>query len=504
MLKLYNTLTKKVEELAPINNETVQLYACGPTVYDFAHIGNLRTYIFEDILHRALQYNGYEVNHAMNITDVGHLVGDGDEGQDKMEVGAKREGLSPLDVAKKYEGKFFKDLAELNIIKPNQVLRATDSINEQIDIIKILLDKGFAYKGDQAIYFDTSKFPDYGKLSGQKLLEKKTGAREDVIVDKDKKNPTDFALWFFLVGRYKNHILHWTSPWGEGFPGWHIECSAISRKLLGQPFDIHTGGVDHIGTHHTNEIAQSEAAFETPLANIWMHGEFLILPPYKCFNCGHLFSTHSSIVKVEIAKVEDNYGKCPKCGESDNLKMSKSLGKFITLDMLKEKGFNSLDFRYLCLQAHYRTQLNFTWEALESARIARLRLYDIDFYADVPIGNVDEDVDEDFNQAINNDLNIPKALAVLWRFVDNKLISLEIKKATILKFDKVLGLNLASSKQKEQDIPEEIQNLLNEREIIKQQKDFKKSDELRKEIEDLGYEVMDTPEGQRVKKKISI
>lgn len=500
MLKLYNTLTKKVEEFVPINKESVRLYACGPTVYDFAHIGNLRTYIFEDILHRVLQYNDFVVNHAMNITDVGHLVGDGDEGEDKMEVGAKREGVSPLDVAKKYEVKFFEDLAELNIIKPNQTLRATESIADQIDIIKILLDKGFAYKGEQAIFFDTSKFPYYGKLSGQKLSDKKTGAREDIVVDKDKKNPSDFALWFFLVGRYKNHILHWASPWGEGFPGWHIECSAISRKLLGQPFDIHTGGVDHIGTHHTNEIAQSEAAFEIPLANVWMHGEFLVTPQLKCESCGYMFSKPLNIIKVEIAQVKDEFGKCPKCGELNNLKMGKSSGNFIKLDTLKEKGFSPLDYRYMCLQAHYRTQLNFTLDNLKATSVARSRL--VGFVMTETLSSfVNTEYKSKFLNAINDDLDIPKALAIAWNLLSDSKVNDPEKKATLLDFDKVLGIGLSVAQEM---YPVQVGSLLDFRKKAKDKKDFVKSDELRKEIENLGYEVMDTPEGQKVKKKINL
>jgi len=463
MLKLYNTLSKKIEEFEPINGKKVGLYTCGQTVYDFAHIGNLRTYIFEDILHRALEYNGYQVDHAMNITDVGHLVGDGDEGEDKLEVGAKREGKPPLEIAKFYTDKFFADMDELNIIRPNQILSATQSIPEQIEIIKILEEKGFAYKGEQAVYFDTSKLADYGKLSGQKLSEKKIGAREDVVIDKDKKNPADFALWFFLVGRYKNHVLHWPSPWGEGFPGWHIECSAISRKLLGQPFDIHCGGVDHIGTHHTNEIAQSEAAFGTLLANVWMHGEFLLI----------------------------NSGR-----------MGKSQGNAFTLDTLKEKGFSPLDFRYMCLQAHYRTQLNFTEEALGAARTGRRRLYSFDFFKDVTLGEVDKEADKNFFSAINDDLDMPKALSIAQEVAHNTLRSLEVKKATLLKFDKVLGLNLDLEEKIE--LPSKVQSLLEGRINAKANKDFAKSDELRKQIESLGYEVMDTPEGQKVKKKIKI
>jgi cysteinyl-tRNA synthetase len=473
MLKLYNTLTKKIEDLRPLKDNQIGLYTCGPTVYNYAHIGNLRTYIFEDLLKRVLEYDGYKVNHAMNITDVGHLVGDGDEGEDKLEVGAKREGKNPLDIAKFYTDKFFQDTDALNIIRPSQVLSATQTIPEQIDIIKILVEKGYAYIGEQAVYFDTSKFADYGKLSGQKLSDKKIAAREDVIIDKDKKHPADFALWFFLKGRYQNHILQWDSPWGKGFPGWHIECSAISRKLLGQPFDIHTGGVDHIGTHHTNEIAQSEAAFGVPLANVWMHGEFL---------------------------------------QIDAKRMGKSEGNFITLDTLKEKGFSPLDYRYLCLTAHYRTQLNFTWEGLEGAHNAleRLRIF---LSSVIPRSASDEEslkfnkgsndeYQEKFSQAINNDLNIPEALAIVWEIINSPKINGRQKWDYLLKFDKVFGLNLG--KQDDVSIPKNIEDLLLGRKAAKDGKNFKKSDELRKQIEDFGYEVMDTPEGQKVKKKLAI
>jgi len=463
MLKLYNTLSKKVEEFKPIDDKEVKLYTCGPTVYNFAHIGNLRTYIFEDLLKRTLEYDGYKVNHAMNITDVGHLVGDGDEGEDKLEVGAKREGKNPLEIAKFYTDKFFQDTDELNIIRPDQVLSATQSIPEQIEIIKILVEKGFAYQGKQAVYFDTSKLADYGKLTGQKLSEKKT-AREEIVIDADKKNQADFALWFFLTGRYQNHILHWPSPWGEGFPGWHIECSAISRKLLGQPFDIHCGGVDHIGTHHTNEIAQSEAAFGVPLCNIWMHGEFLQI----------------------------NSGK-----------MAKSAGTFITLQDLKDKGFSPLDFRYLCLTAHYRTQLNFTWEVLLSAHNALEKLSE--FLSSEKPGQVGcAGYEEEFVEFLNDDLNLPKALALAWKLIDDKELPKEAKINSLLKFDKIFGLNFANPPSAEHIVPQDIQMLIDQRELSRQQKDFKKSDELRKHIEALGYEVMDTAEGQKIRKKLQI
>ena len=461
MLKLYNTLSRKIEDFEPIN-ETVRLYTCGPTVYNYAHIGNLRTYIFEDLLKRGMLYDGFKVKHAMNITDVGHLVGDADEGEDKLEVGAKREGKNPLDIAKFYTEKFFQDTDALNIIRPDIVISATQTIPEQIEIIKILEQKGFAYKGEQAVYFDTSKLSDYGKLSGQKLSDKKTAAREEIIIDKDKRHPADFALWFFLTGRYKDHILKWNSPWGKGFPGWHIECSAISRKALGQPFDIHCGGVDHIGTHHANEIAQSEAAFGVPLANVWMHGEFLLI---------------------------------------DNGRMGKSEGNFITLDTLKEKGFSPLDYRYMCLQAHYRTQLNFTWEGLEGARSARLRLTSF-VESDEPRSIGVHEYDNLFSQQVDDDLNISAALGIAWKMLDDEKIPAQFKIKSLLKFDKVLGLNLG--KLENISIPKNIEDLLLQRETSKKQKDFKKSDELRKQIEDLGYEVMDTPEGQKVKKKLQI
>lgn len=442
------------------------MYTCGPTVYDFAHIGNLRTYVFEDILRRVLQYNGFEVKHAMNITDVGHLVGDGDEGEDKIEVGAKREGKHPLEIAKFYENKFFDDLKELNILSPIFVLRATDAIKEQIEIIQQLKDKGFAYQGQQAIYFDTAAFKDYGKLSGQKLSEKKTAVREEVVVDEEKRHPADFALWFFLKGRYKNHVLRWPSPWGEGFPGWHIECSAISRKLLGQPFDIHAGGVDHIGTHHTNEIAQSESAFGVPLANYWLHGEFLLV---------------------------------------QSSRMGKSEGNLLTLDEVKKRGFLPLSFRYFCLTAHYRTQLNFTWEALEAAYKALDRLY-LFVNSSIP-GQVGcAEYEQRFLEAINNDLDIPKALAIAWELVSDERMPKAARINSLLKFDKIFGLELNHPPELFIDVKNDarLSELVNLREQARRQKDFVRSDDLRKQIEGLGYEVMDTPYGQKVKRKITI
>lgn len=471
MLKLYNTLSRKIEDFKPLKEKEVSLYTCGPTVYHYAHIGNLRTYIFEDLLRRVLEFYGYKVNHAMNITDVGHLVGDGDEGEDKMEVGAKREGKSPLEIAKYYTDKFFSDCKELNILYPHNVLAATQSISEQIEIIKILEQKGFTYKDELAIYFDTSKLSDYGKLTGQKLSEKKVGVREEVVVDSSKKHPADFVLWFFLKGKNQNHILHWPSPWGEGFPGWHIECSAISRKLLGQPFDIHTGGVDHIMPHHTNEIAQSEAAFGTSLANYWMHGEFLLI----------------------------NSGR-----------MGKSEGNLMTLDDLKAKGFSPLDYRYLCLTAHYRTQLNFTEESMRGAQSALNKLYNFIFPSidsiNQPTAKVSEKYMSVFIEAISNDLNIPSALAVAWKMIADADLLKADKIVTLFEFDKVFGLSLNNPPAFNADVDEltklSVDSLIKSRLEAKNNKDFTKSDELRKKIEYLGYEVMDTPDGQKIRKKI--
>lgn len=458
MLNLYNTLTKSIEEITPTDGKTFRMYTCGPTVYHFAHIGNLRTYIFADLLRRTLEFNNIPVQQGMNITDVGHLTSDADEGEDKMELGAAREGKHPLEVAAYYEQIFFEDLKKLNIQLPHTILKATDTIAEQIEIIRILEEKDFIYIDESAIYFDTSKLKDYGKLSGQILSDKQVGARAEVVVDSRKKNAADFVLWFFLVGKYKDHILKWDSPWGEGFPGWHIECSAISRKILGQPFDIHTGGVDHIGTHHTNEIAQSEAAFDVPLANVWMHGEFL---------------------------------------QIDNKRMGKSESNFLTLAKLEEKGFSPLDYRYLCLTANYRTQLNFTDESLLGAQTALRRLKDVVQSIDKS-GQIITDYIEKFTVAINEDLNFPKAVGIIWELLSNNEYAIEDKRATILHFDTALGLGLDDHETLE--IPAQVQLLLDERQQARDNKDFTKSDEFRKQIEQLGFEVKDTDQGQQIKK----
>ncbi len=444
-VQLYNTLSRTKETLKPIHGNEVRIYSCGVTVYDYPHIGNMRAYLFVDILKRLLMVNNYSVTHAMNVTDVGHLVGDGDEGEDKLEVGAKREGVDPLAIAKKYEDAFWADYDALSMERPQKVLAATQAIPQQIALIKRLEEQGYTYQTKQAIYFDTSKVVDYGKLTGQKLEDKLTAAREEVVTDPDKKHPADFALWFFLVGRYTSHILKWETPWGEGFPGWHLECSAISRDLLGQPFDIHTGGVDHIGTHHTNEIAQSEAAYHEPLAHIWMHNEHLAV---------------------------------------EGKRMGKSEGNLVRLVDLQEKGFDPLDFRYLTLTAHYRSKLNFTWDALAAARKARLSI------AALPAQ--DSYSDEDYAQvlaALNDDLNTAEALALLHK-ANNR--SLWVAFDTILQ----LGLDQMSSPQ---IVPQHVLGLFEERNQARVNKDWEASDRLRDALLEAGYRVQDSPHKSELK-----
>ena len=453
-MKIYNTLSRSTEEFKPIKKGKVGLYTCGPTVYNYAHIGNLRTYIFEDILKRVLEYNKYKVKHIMNITDVGHLTDDADAGEDKMEKGAAREGKSAWDIAKFYTNAFKKDLADLNILEPNKFTKATDNIKEQIALVKKLEKKGFTYQTSDGIYFDTSKLPDYGKLAQLSKQELKAGVRVDMG---EKKNPTDFALWKFSpIGEKRQ--MEWKSPWGIGFPGWHIECSAMAEKYLGQPFDIHCGGIDHVPVHHTNEIAQSEAANDKPLANYWMHGEFLVL---------------------------------------DGAKMSKSSGDFLTLEVLKNKNFSPLAYRYLLLQTHYRKQLTFSWDAVQAAQNGLEHLYNA--ARELPKKNEKSAaLEKEFLNYINNDLDIAGALALIWTAIKQKSIDLP----TLLKFDTVLGLEIKKHlKVKVVPVSDEITKLIAARDAARQNKNWSESDTLRTQIESLGYTVEDTPQGTKVIKK---
>jgi cysteinyl-tRNA synthetase len=467
MLRLWNTATRSLEEFKPIKKGKVGMYACGPTVYNPATIGNLRSYIFEDVLHRTLELLEFKVHHVMNVTDVGHLVGDGDMGEDKVEMAAAKSGKSAWDIAKAYEDQFAHDMGRLNVLIPSGKDRphATKFIKEQIALVKKLEEKGFTYRTSDGIYFDTSKFKKYGQLSGQKMEEKEACAR--VEVNNEKYHPADFALWKLShptpsnspFGRGRKRQMEWESPWGVGFPGWHVECSAMSEKLLGQPFDIHCGGVDHITVHHENEIAQSEAAFDKPLANYWLHGEFLLV---------------------------------------DGKRMGKSEGNAYTLDDLIEKGFDPLAFRYYCLGTHYRSKLNFTWEGLEGAQNALNRLRrSLLFYGwdgvRRPLVGKSHSIFEDFKSSLEEDLNVPKALASIWQVDADNTIPLDQRAELFLQMDAVLGLGFESLKNP--PAPIAITRLAEERLEARQNKDWKKSDELRYLIKSKGWIIEDTKDG---------
>lgn len=455
-LRLYDTYTRSVRKFEPLNQEAVGLYTCGPTVYDYAHIGNLRTYIFEDILRRVLEFNGYKVNHVMNITDVGHLVSDADTGEDKMEKGSRRTGKSAWQIAEEFSQAFIEDMHHLNILEPTIWCRATDHIQEQIDFVKCIEENGYTYQTSDGIYFDTSKLSDYGTLGRLDIEGLRAGMRIDMG---EKKNPTDFALWKFSPEDTQRQ-MEWDSPWGVGFPGWHIECSAMSAKYLGEFFDIHCGGEDHINVHHTNEIAQTEACYGTRLANFWMHGIFLKL---------------------------------------DTERMSKSSGKFLRVQSLIDRGFDPLAYRYFNLSAHYRSKLTFTWEGMEGAATAldRLRAAVYDWGE---AGTVDEEFMEQFESQINDDLNMPRAMAVTWDVVRSDRLP-ATKKATVLEFDRVLGLGLAEWAPVDEIIPTEILTLVEKRQQARSQKRWEEADMLREQVSEAGYDIEDTPQGPRVKHK---
>lgn len=461
-MQLYNTLTRELEEFTPINPPHVGIYCCGPTVYDFTHIGHLRKYIGDDILVRILKANDFEVKHVMNITDVGHLTSDGDEGIDKLEKGAEKHGKTPLEVAQFFEEDFWDSLKKVNVEKPDVAPRATEHIEDQIALIEILIEKGFTYQTSQAIYFDVSKYPDYAKLAGQDLDDKETGAREGVVVDKEKKNPQDFALWFFATKRFENHSLRWDSPWGVGFPGWHIECSAMSMKYLGLHFDIHTGGIDHIPVHHANEIAQSESATGEKFVNYWVHYGFLRV---------------------------------------NETKMSKSLENTYRIHDLIQKGFTPLAFRYLTLQTHYRSEMNFTWQALEAASIALKKMYEIASKLPEPEGAADK-YEMDFLHAVNQDMNMPKALSIVWEMLRSNVGDAQ-KAAALHRIDEILGLKIFENAKIMTQVPGHILNMLDERQSLRNDGKFLLADQMRHKIEKMGYEVLDQKKGKpKVLKKI--
>ena len=467
-LTFYNTLTRKKEEFHSIDENRVRMYSCGPTVYSYAHIGNFRTYIFMDTLRRVLKYNGYELKHVMNITDVGHLESDADEGEDKMEKAARKEKKDPYEIANFYTKIFLKDMEKLNIDKPEIITKATENISQMIEYVKEIIKNGYAYETSKGIYFDISKLDKYPVLSNRKLDDQIAGARVDV--DPEKKNPYDFALW---IKAPENHIMKWESPWGLSYPGWHLECSTMGRRFLGEEFDIHTGGVDHIPTHHENEIAQSKGATGKIPAHVWMHCEYL---------------------------------------QVDGGKMSKSLGNTYTISQLQEKGISPLAFKLFCFTAHYRNKLNFTFEGAYGAQKALERLYDSYIKNANGVDNVDEDIvkeyEERFLAYINDDMNMPGAMSVVWEIARNAKKSIKFADL-LLKFDKVLGLDMKNAEnyllefkhEESEELPKEIKVLVEERKQARAEKNWAKSDEIRDRIISLGYSIKDTKDGIIVKKE---
>ena len=462
VLKLYNTRTRKKEALKPLNGEEVRMYCCGPTVYDFAHIGNLRTYIFEDILKRVLLYDGFKVKHVTNITDVGHLTSDAEEGEDKLIKALRREHLplnkeSMLKLAHKYTIEFKKNLKQLNILEPDIWCKATEHIPQMIDLIKRIEKNGYAYKTSVGVIYDTSKFKNYAKFAKLTLEQLKQGAR--VEADPERKNPTDFALW---ITNQPKHIMQWDSPWGKGFPGWHIECSAMSMEYLGDNFDIHCGGIDHIPVHHTNEIAQAEAATGKEWVHYWLHGEFLVVSREK---------------------------------------MAKSAGTFVILQTVIDNKFNPMDYRYYTLNAHYRKQLNFDWSSLENAKNSynRLKKNILEFkeHETSKNPNKKDTYHNEFVKAINDDLNMPLALSATWDVVRSTEIGSKEKLELLFDFDKVLGLKLAEIEGENKELPPEILDMVNERDEARRQRDFKRADMLRDKLKAKGI-VLEDKDGKTV------
>lgn len=458
---LYNTMTRNKEEFIPANKNKVGMYTCGPTVYNYAHIGNLRTYIFEDALKKSLEYVGYKVKHVMNVTDVGHLQSDGDEGEDKMALGASREHKTVWEIAKFYEDAFFEDCKKLNVKRPTVVCRATEHIEDMIKFVQKLEERGYTYESNGNVYFEIDKFEDYTKLANLSIDELEAGSR--IEIDPNKKNPLDFVLWF-TNSKFSNQIMQWDSPWGRGFPGWHLECSTMSIKYLGENIDIHCGGIDHIPVHHTNEIAQSEAALGHKWVNYWVHGEFLVL---------------------------------------DGGKMSKSSGDFLTVSKLEEEGFSPLDYRYFCLQSKYRKQLVFSFESLKDAQNGYKALKK-------KIGTILTNIDETYNMnkelisgyqekfktQISDDLNIANAFTVLNEVIKDGELNNKEKAFLIDDFDKVFSLNLMTIEKEAIEVDEKLINhLIEERNIARKEKNYKRSDEIRAQLLDMNIEVLDSKEG---------
>jgi len=480
MLKIFNSLSKQIEEFVPGKAGEVGMYACGPTVYDFPHIGHGRKYVNDDVLRRALEaVEGLNVTHVQNITDVGHLVSDSDEGEDKLEKGAMKYGKTVWEIAEEYTDYFLKEMDSLNIVRPTIQPQATEHIPEQIEIIKKLVDKGYAYETTEAVYFEVSKFEGYGKIFGQSLEDKLVGVRDEVVTENSKKNPADFALWFKRVGKFAEHTMHWESPWGDGFPGWHIECSAMSMKYLGEQIDIHTGGEDHLSIHHPNEIAQSEAATgKKPFVKYWFHSLFLAV---------------------------------------EGKKMSKSLGNVYRVADIVAKGFSPMAMRYYYLSTHYRKQMNFSWEGMEgvsnsykklkreyqSLSADEVRMSDVfDRSSDNLLSNREIFYRDEFVSSVEDDLNMAAAIATVWKVIrDDNLKNFE-KIVLVENFDRVLGLKLSFPEATDlgSSVPDEVKELVSKREEFRKNKDWQKSDEMRKEIEEKGYKVSDFADGVKVEK----
>ena len=480
-MRLYSTLDRKIVEIEPIKAGEISIYSCGPTVYSRMHVGNIRAYVSWDILHRALEYLGFSVKRIMNFTDVGHMTEDEDFGEDKIDIAARSTGKDPLEISNQYIRTVLEDFSNLNILSPSGDrvdpnweigdldkygwLRATSYVGEMIERIKKMEEGGYIYETDLAVYFDITKIDDYTIFTGQKLDEKNIASRDDVEIDTDKKHPADFVLWMKRVGKYENHLMHWDSPWGDGFPGWHIECSTMGIAKLGEHFDIHTGGVDHISVHHPNERAQNIGSCGHPVVKYWIHNEFIV--------------------------------------DGDDGKLSKSKGSAPTLPDLIEQGFDPLDLRYLFASVNYRVQLRLSHEALTGARNARLKILSkIHALKEVaaPSGVLLEDYKERFKKSLSENLNMSEAFAIL-----NELLKSENKAgdilATVYDFDRVLGLDLESSTVKESgDIPSEVLELLQQRKEAREKKDFLESDRLRDLISEYGYKVLDTSEGQILEK----
>ena len=468
-LHLYNTLSRRKEEFTSLEPGKVKLYTCGPTVYNYAHIGNLRSYVFADVLRRTLEYCGYEVPQVMNVTDVGHLTSDEDTGEDKMETEARKSGRDIWEIARYYEDVFFKDLDALNIEQPAVKCRATEHVGDMIALVEKLFEQGHAYETAQAVYFDITTFPDYTQLSRQPLEDKMTAARSEVQEDPEKRNAADFALWFKLTGRFENHIMRWESPWGTGFPGWHIECSAMSMKYLGDTLDIHTGGEDHIWVHHPNEIAQSEGATGKKFVRFWMHGAFLVV------------------------------GQLADEGDDQEQRMGKSEGNFLRLQTLIDKGYDPLAYRYACLMAHYRTKLKFTWDSMDAAASGYESLKDFAARAK-QIGGEEQSwvrqCRDSFRSAIEDDLNMPRAMAA----VSETVREADRRKDygvldALYDFDRVLGLNLRKAAERATSVDAEVEALIKEREEARAARDWARADEIRQQLSEQGIALEDTPSG---------